>query len=187
MKLIVGLGNIGKEFSRTRHNVGFMVVDALAEKLGKKFNKSGCDADFLETNIGGEKVILAKPRTYMNESGKSVKSFVKKFNISLFDVLVICDDIDLPQGKIRLRQSGSAGTHNGLKSIIFELSSDGFNRLRVGMGKQSEHEDLADYVLSNIPQTGAQKLGIERAIDAASMFAQGENMSQIMTKFNGEN
>ena len=157
MKLIVGLGNIGEEYSKTNHNAGFMIVDKLAEKCGFTFKNRGCEADYAEYNLNGEKFIIAKPRTYMNESGKSVKSFMKKFDISLDDVIIISDDIDTPPGKIRVRKSGSAGTHNGLKSVIVETGSTEFKRLRVGIGKQNEHQDLADFVLSPMKMTEEQK------------------------------
>lgn len=185
MRLIVGLGNIGEQYKNTNHNAGFMVVDALAEKLGEKFSKRGCDADFLETNIQGNKVILAKPRTFMNSSGLSVKSFVKKYKIDASDVLIVSDDIDLDPGVIRLRKMGSAGTHNGLKSIIAELGTENFCRLRVGIGKKPEHFDLADFVLSKMRITEAQKAGLEKATDAAERFALGDNIEVIMSKFNG--
>lgn len=185
MKLVVGLGNIGKEYSNTNHNAGFMVLDELAKNIGLKFNKIGCEADYAEKNINGEHFIFAKPRTYMNESGRSVKSFVKKYKIDISDIIVISDDIDLPVGSIRIRKFGSAGTHNGLKSIIHELSSDNFARVRVGIGKQAPNQDLADFVLSKMNMTAEQKAGISKASEAVSHFVSGESIDNIMTKFNG--
>ncbi len=187
MKLIVGLGNIGKEYESTNHNAGFMVLDKLAENLGLKFNKPGCDADYAEKNICGEHFIFAKPRTYMNESGRSVKSFVKKYNIEISDVLVISDDIDLPQGAVRIRKAGSAGTHNGLKSIIKELGADNFLRVRVGIGKQAQNQDLANFVLSKMKMTNEQELGLNKAFNAILAYANGETIDSVMTKFNGDN
>ena len=185
MKLIVGLGNIGKEYADTNHNVGFMVIDRLSEMLGENIKKTGCDADYAEFNKNGEKIILAKPRTYMNESGRSVKSFMKKYGFEIGDVLVINDDIDLEPGFVRIRKSGSAGTHNGLKSIIRETGSGDFNRVRVGIGSKQEHQDLANFVLSKMRMTENQKLGLEKAANAVYDYILGSSVDEIMSKYNG--
>lgn len=185
MKLIVGLGNIGKEYADTNHNVGFMVIDRLSEMLGENIKKTGCDADYAEFNKNGEKIILAKPRTYMNESGRSVKSFMKKYGFEIGDVLVINDDIDLEPGFVRIRKSGSAGTHNGLKSIIRETGSGDFNRVRVGIGSKQEHQDLANFVLSKMRMTENQKLGLEKAANAVYDYVLGSSVDEIMSKYNG--
>ena len=185
MKLIVGLGNIGKEYADTNHNVGFMVVDRVAEMLGENIKKTGCDADYAEFNKNGEKIILAKPRTYMNESGRSVKSFMKKYGFEIGDVLVINDDIDLEPGFVRIRKSGSAGTHNGLKSIIRETGSGEFNRVRVGIGAKQEHQDLANFVLSKMRMTENQKLGLEKAASSVYDYILGSSVDEIMSKYNG--
>ena len=185
MKLIVGLGNIGSEYAKTNHNAGFMVVDALAEKYGFTFKNRGCDADYGEYKNTVDKFIVAKPRTYMNESGKAVKSLMKKFNIDIHDVVVICDDIDQEPGKVRLRKSGSAGTHNGLKSIIAETGSQEFNRLRVGIGRQAQHQDLANFVLGRMRMTDEQKLGLDKAVDALYDYIMGHDIDNIMSKYNG--
>ncbi|MBQ4542194.1 MAG: aminoacyl-tRNA hydrolase [Clostridia bacterium] len=185
MKLIVGLGNIGKEYADTNHNVGFMVIDKLSEMLGENIKKTGCDADYAEFNKNGEKIILAKPRTYMNESGRSVKSFMKKYGFEISDVLVINDDIDLEPGFVRIRKSGSAGTHNGLKSIIRETGSGDFNRVRVGIGSKQEHQDLANFVLSKMRMTENQKLGLEKAANAVYDYVLGSSVDEIMSKYNG--
>ena len=123
MKLIVGLGNIGTKYEDTNHNAGFMVVDAVAQHYGVKFNNRSCDADWGDYRNLNDKFIFAKPRTYMNNSGLSVKSFINKYDIDITDVVVINDDIDQEPGNIRIRKNGSAGTHNGLKSIIAETGS----------------------------------------------------------------
>ena len=185
MKLIVGLGNIGEEYSKTNHNAGFMVVDKLAEKCGFTFKNRGCEADYGEFNLNGEKFIVAKPRTYMNESGKSVKSFMKKFNIALEDIIIISDDIDTVPGKIRVRKSGSAGTHNGLKSIIRETGSGEFNRVRVGIGSKQEHQDLANFVLGKMRMTENQKQGLEKAASSVYDYILGSSVDEIMSKYNG--
>lgn len=185
MRLIVGLGNIGEKYDGTNHNAGFMVLDKFRQKYGVKFSKNLCDSLLAETNICGNKVIFAKPTTFMNSSGLAIKSLVKKFNVDLSDLLVICDDIDIAPGRVRIRKSGSAGTHNGLKSVIGELQSENFARLRVGIGKP-EKIDLIEFVLAKMNMTKEQESGIERAFEAAEQFALGEDIEKIMTRFNGD-
>ena len=131
MKLIVGLGNIGKEYDETRHNAGFMTIDRFAEKHALEFNKQKFDAMIADGIINGKKVILAKPTTYMNESGRSVRQIVDFYKLDPEDVLVVHDDMDLATGRLRLRQKGSAGGHNGIKSIIAHLGTEKFKRLRI--------------------------------------------------------
>lgn len=185
MKLIVGLGNIGEEYAKTNHNAGFMVVDSLAEKCGFTFKNRGCESDYAEFNSGKEKFIIAKPRTYMNDSGKAVKSLMKKFGIAQEDIIVIVDDIDTNPGSIRIRKSGSAGTHNGLKSIIAEIGTTEFKRLRLGIGKQNEHQDLANFVLSRMKMTDEQKQGLDKALLAIYDYVMGCDIDNIMSKYNG--
>ena len=186
MKLIVGLGNIGKEYADTNHNVGFMVVDRVAEMLGENIKKTGCDADYAEFNKNGEKIILAKPRTYMNESGRSVKSFMKKYDFAIEDVVVINDDIDLAPGYVRIRKNGSAGTHNGLRSIIKETGSGKFKRIRVGIGSKNPNQDLASFVLAKMKMTDAQKQGLEKAAKAVYDYVLGDTIDNVMSKYNGD-
>jgi PTH1 family peptidyl-tRNA hydrolase len=150
MKLIVGLGNPGKEYEKTYHNIGFLTLDALCAALGGKWNKKYGNAIVCEVKVGQEKIILAKPQTFMNLSGQSVVQIKNKFKIDTKDILVILDDVDLPKGSIRFRQSGSAGTHNGLKNIVQLLGTQDFARLRIGIDKPQSNMDLADYVLSKI-------------------------------------
>lgn len=185
MKLIVGLGNIGKEYADTNHNAGFMVLDRVAEMLGENIKKSGCEATYAEFNKNGEKIVLAKPTTYMNESGRAVKSLMKKFGFNIEEVLVINDDIDLEPGFIRIRKNGSAGTHNGLKSIIREIGSGDFNRVRVGIGSKQEHQDLANFVLAKMRMTENQKIGLEKASNAVYDYILGSSVDEIMSKYNG--
>ena len=149
MKLIVGLGNPDKKYDNTYHNIGFLCIDSLAAALGASFNKKYANASVSELHYNGEKIILAKPQTYMNLSGESVIALKNKFKIEDEDILILLDDIDLPVGKMRFRTSGSAGTHNGLRNIVQMLSSTSFPRLRIGIGKDEKME-LADYVLSKI-------------------------------------
>lgn len=186
MRLIVGLGNIGSEYQNTNHNAGFMVVDALAEKYGFTFKNRGCDADYGEYRNMTDKFIVAKPRTYMNESGKAVKSLMKKFNIDIKDVLVVVDDIDQEPGFVRIRKNGSAGTHNGLKSIIAETGTQDFARVRVGIGKQKPHQDLANFVLSKMHMSDEQKQGLGKALDAVCGWVEGDSLESLMGSFNGD-
>jgi len=184
MKLIVGLGNIGEKYAKTNHNAGFMVVDEVAKRLNFSFKTRACDSDFGEFRNEIDKYIFAKPRTYMNESGRAVKSLMKKYNIKIEDVLIVCDDIDLAPGRVRIRKNGSAGTHNGLKSVITEIQSQDFLRVRVGIGKQNEHQDLANFVLGQMNMSNEQKQGLEKAANAVEAFVMGEKIDIIMGKFN---
>ena len=186
MRLVVGLGNIGKEYEKTNHNAGFMTVDAVAEMMGFSFKNRGCESDYAEVNVQGEKFIVAKPRTYMNESGKAVKSLISKFKIDISDVLVVLDDIDQEPSYIKIKPNGSAGTHNGLKSIIRETGSTEFARLRVGLGSKAEHQDLANFVLSKMHMSDEQKLGLEKASQAVYDFMHGLEMNGLMAKYNGD-
>lgn len=164
MIAIVGLGNIGSQYDNTYHNMGFSVVDKFANKFGLDFNKTKFSGTIAEGVINGEKVILLKPSTYMNLSGQSVKQLVKMFKLDLKNLLVVYDDIDLPAGSIRVRKSGSAGTHNGMRNIVLELNSTEFARLRVGIGRD-DRMNLADYVLSHVSKENKEKL--EPAFDVA--------------------
>ena len=147
MKLVVGLGNKGREYENTRHNMGFMLIDRylqyknITDKFKEKFN-----AIYIETTINNEKVIFIKPMTYMNNSGIAVRAFLDFYKLNSEDVLVISDDLDLDLGKFRLRRNGSSGGHNGLKSIISHLGTDNFKRLRIGIS--NDKDDVINYVLS---------------------------------------
>lgn len=147
MKLIVGLGNPGFKYSKTRHNVGFQVVNRLAG-LYEFSSTQKCDAIIGVGVIQNKDVILAQPLTYMNKSGKAVRCLVRKYNLDLDDILIIYDDLNLEVGRIRMKTSGGSGGHNGMKSIISQLSSSDFTRLRIGIGRPEYGFDVADYVLS---------------------------------------
>ena len=151
MKLFVGLGNPDRKYERTYHNVGFRTIDKFASKIDGHFNKRMCDGIVGEARVNGEKILLLKPLTYMNLSGIAVRQMQNKFKIADEDIIVFVDDIDLPLGKIRYRENGSAGTHNGLKSIVNELGSQNFKRVKIGIGRDDKFADLADFVLSQIP------------------------------------
>ena len=188
MKLIVGLGNPDKEYLNTFHNLGFMAVDKACEKLNIEFSKTKCQALLAETKISNEKVIFAKPLTYMNNSGISISELLSFYKISLSDLLVIYDDFDLPKGTLRLRENGSAGTHNGMKSILKELGSGNFNRIRIGFKPDGECKiPLLNLVLSGI--RAEDKPIFEDALkvtaDAICDFAKGQTFQSIMQKYNG--
>ena len=167
MHIIIGLGNPGKEYHRTRHNVGFDVIDVLSEKLGIALTKIDMHGLIGEGFVGGEKVILVKPQTYMNLSGQCVTELISWYKAPMENVMVIYDDIDLPLGKLRLRASGSAGTHNGMRSVIGLLGRQDFPRLRVGVGKKPEGWELADWVLSHYQTEEDRKTQFEAFLLAA--------------------
>lgn len=148
--IIVGLGNPGTRYENTRHNVGFDTIDVLSSKHGIKVSKLKFKALWGDGEIKGQKVILVKPQTFMNLSGESVREIIEWYKIPVQNVIIIYDDVDLPLGKIRIRPNGSSGTHNGMKSVIYQIHSDAFPRVRIGIGRQPEGWALADYVLSKI-------------------------------------
>ena len=165
MKIIAGLGNPGKEYENTKHNVGFLTIDILAEKYDIQVNKIKFKGLVGECMIGTEKVILVKPQTYMNLSGQCIREIVAFYKLDMEDLVVIYDDIDLPMGNLRIRKKGSAGTHNGMRSIIYDLQDDGFPRVRVGIGGERKG-DLANYVISGF--SGDDRKLIEEAIVKAA-------------------
>ncbi len=172
MKLIIGLGNPGAEYEQTRHNVGFRVVDKLAAKHGWKWSERRSRSMLASGTIGTEKVILVKPFTYMNRSGEAVSELVRWYKVPLQDILVICDDLDLPVGKVRLRAKGSHGGHNGLEDIILHLHTNEFPRLRIGIGHPTNSRMSGkDYVLG-IPSLD-ERISLapaeDRAVEAVEM------------------
>lgn len=186
VKMIVGLGNPGKEYNETKHNIGFMVLDEWAKRKHITFNKSKCEALFAEITIKGEKVILVKPQTYMNASGRAVKPLLDYFKLNVEDLVVIYDDMDLPIGKIRLRQQGSAGGHNGVKSLITSLGTQTFNRVKVGIGRPFEFETVIQHVLSKF--LGLYLSDVNRSIDqtiaALEDWISDQSFIHTMNKFN---
>lgn len=148
MILVVGLGNPGNQYKNTKHNVGFLTVDILAEKLNISVKKLKFKSLYGETILNTEKLILIKPQTFMNNSGESVREWVSFYKVPPENLIVIQDDIDIPFATLRLRQKGSAGTHNGMKSIIYQIQQDNFPRVKIGVGQKKGPMDLADFVLS---------------------------------------
>lgn len=185
MYLIVGLGNPGNRYVNTKHNVGFNTIDCLSEKLNVKINKIKFKSIYGETNIAGDKVILMKPQTFMNKSGESVREAKEYFKIPSENIIVIQDDIDLDIGKIRLRRKGSAGSHNGLKSIIYLLKEENFPRIKIGIGRQETGQDLADYVLTGFKKE--DRFLIDEAIEGAaeaSISIVKDGIDKAMNKYN---
>lgn len=187
MYLIAGLGNPGSKYEYTRHNAGFMVIDDLAKKLNIKVNKLKFKSLIGEGFIGNEKVILMKPSTYMNDSGKSILDCFNYYNLSAENLIVICDDIDIPFGTIRIKKKGSAGTHNGLKSIIYLIQSQDFARIKVSVGQNDNNYDLKDFVLSQFSKKEFEVLEkeIDMSSDAAIKIVE-ENVDYAMNNFNGK-
>ena len=184
-RMIVGLGNVGKEYENTNHNMGFIVVDKIAQKFNISIKKSMCSSFVGEANIQGEKIILAKPTTFMNASGIAVKSLDKKFNIDISkDLIIISDDIDLPVSKVRLRLKGSAGTHNGLRSVVKELNTEEFPRLRIGVGKPNENQPLFNFVLAKANKCKELEEGLLKGEKACEMFILGKSFEDIMQNVN---
>ena len=185
--LIVGLGNPGKEYERTRHNAGFRALDVLAEKLGCKIDKGKFQGIYGQVNYDGKKLLLLKPLTYMNLSGRSVLQLSAYFNIPPQRIIVLFDDISLEPGRLRVRADGSAGGHNGIKSIIQEVGSQAFPRVKIGVGSKPNPEfDLADWVLSTFSaqEEKALAVALSNAADAAlSIIDRG--VPETANRFNG--
>ena len=184
MKLIVGLGNPGKEYEGTRNNCGFMVVDELANKLNTEINQNKFKGLYTKVKYHREDVILLKPQTYMNLSGESVIAAMNFFKLDKEDIIVIYDDLDMPVGKLRLRKTGSAGGHNGIKNIIAHLSSQDFKRIRVGIDRH-KYMKVVDYVLSRFAkeETEAINQGIDKASDAVLDYLD-HDFDYIMNRYN---
>jgi PTH1 family peptidyl-tRNA hydrolase len=187
VKLIVGLGNPGREYRDTRHNVGFMVVDELARRHGIDWTSgpSQIAEALVGKRFGAEPLMVAKPLTYMNNSGDAVAGLARYFTVNDEDLLVIVDEVALPFGRLRARARGSAGGHNGLKSVIERLGTTEFSRLRLGVGRGDGRRDLADHVLARFERGEEAELEtlIARAADAAEMFA-AEGISKVMNVYN---
>jgi peptidyl-tRNA hydrolase, PTH1 family len=189
MKLIVGLGNPGREYRDTRHNVGFMVIDELATRhqLTMAMAPAQVPETFIAKKYGTAPLLVAKPLTFMNRSGDAVAALARYYDIPAADLLVVVDEVALPFGRLRARARGSAGGHNGLKSVIERLGTQEFPRLRLGVGRGDGRRDLADHVLSKFePGERAElEMFITRAADAAEMFAV-EGIATVMNKYNPE-
>ncbi|WP_328406113.1 aminoacyl-tRNA hydrolase [Nocardia sp. NBC_00403] len=171
--LVVGLGNPGPEYERTRHNVGFMVADVLAERVGGRFavhKKSG--ADLLQARLDGRQVLIAKPRSFMNLSGRPVAALARFFSVPLTEVIVIHDELDLPFGAVRLKRGGGEGGHNGLRSVSSALTTKDYLRVRFGVGRPPGRQDPADYVLKpfSAPERKEVPVIVEQTADAVELL-----------------
>lgn len=185
MKLVVGLGNPGKKYDGTRHNVGFDCIDRCSELMNIELNETKFKGIYGRGVVDGEKVMLLKPLTYMNLSGESVRQVVDYYRIDIDDILVIYDDLDLPTGKIRLRQKGSAGGHNGMKSIIQHLGTEQFKRVRVGIDRPKNGEPIVNYVLGTYRPEERDEVvhAIEQTAQAVHMWMTTPFL-QVMNEFN---
>lgn len=188
MKLIVGLGNPGREYGQHRHNMGFRCVNYFARKHDLEFNKRQSRSQIAKGRVAGENIILAKPQTFMNLSGQSVAPMVQQLNIPLNDLVVICDDLDLPLGRIRIREKGSAGGHRGIQSIIDNLHSQDFARIRVGLGRPPEvrsEDDVAAYVLNEFTSDEQPLIteAVARVAEALEVLL-SRGIAEAMNKFN---
>lgn len=187
MYIIVGLGNPGKQYEATRHNVGFIAIDEIAKRLGIKTDKLKFKALVGEGRIGTEKIILVKPQTFMNLSGQSVVELMNYYKVDRKNLIVIYDDIDIEAGKIRIRLKGSAGTHNGMRNIIYLLGYDDFPRIRIGVSGPRPGQDLASFVLSKFDKDEIQPMirSIETAA-AAAIESVEKTVDIAMNKYNGK-
>lgn len=185
MKLVVGLGNPGRRYEGTRHNIGYMVLAELAKRHGLGRAKSKFQGEVMEANIGGEKVLLLSPTTYMNRSGDSVLAAKEYYQLAPEDVFVICDDINLPVGRLRCRARGSCGGQKGLRNIVDRLRTQSVARLRIGVGEVPERWNAADYVLGKFAKDEQPEIerAIARAANAVEVWV-GEGVEPCMNKFN---
>ncbi len=185
MILVVGLGNPGMKYKNTYHNVGFMALDALAKRLKVRFDKTECDARTCKGNYKGVEYVLAKPETYMNLSGEAVKKLVARYDVDVAHELIVCyDDVDLPIGKLRIREEGSAGTHNGMRNIVKELYTQDFKRVRIGTKTEQlaqKEVELIDFVLSKVDFDNKQILqgAIDKADDAILALMEGLDIQRV--------
>lgn len=187
MYIIAGLGNPGREYAKTRHNVGFDVVECLADKHSAAMNKLKFHSVYGEISVNGEKTLLVKPLTYMNNSGIAIREIMSFYKVPTDHLIVIYDDIDIPLGTLRIRPSGSSGTHNGMKSIIYHLQNDKFPRIRIGMGRNPDM-DLADYVLQHFSKEERDIVApiIESAAEAVEELVKN-GVNSAMQKYNIRN
>ncbi|MCQ2978380.1 MAG: aminoacyl-tRNA hydrolase [Clostridia bacterium] len=187
MYIIVGLGNPGKEYEHTRHNAGFDVIDILADKYNISVTTKKFQALIGDGIINNKRVMLVKPQTFMNLSGNSVKEIINFYHLTNEDLMIIYDDISLDVGNMRIRTKGSAGGHNGIKSIISQVGSDTFDRIKVGVGDKKDNQDLADHVLSKMSKSDREEFEVTLNNVADAVFDRlGNDMNYIMNKYNAK-
>lgn len=185
MKCVIGLGNPGRKYQKTRHNIGFMVIDELLSRLNVQNNKSKFNCEYTITQIAGEKLLLVKPLTFMNLSGEGVKPLLDYYNVSPENILIAYDDLDLPTGKIRLRVKGGHGGHNGIKSLITHLGTKEFKRLRIGIGRPVDRTPIVNYVLQPFAKAEREdiSIAIKHSADACEMWLQ-HDFTDVMNEYN---
>lgn len=183
--IVVGLGNPGRTYDNTRHNVGFDTIDFLSEKYGIKVSKSKHKALIGDGAVEGVRTLLVKPQTFMNLSGESVREIMEWYKVPAGNVILVYDDIDLSFGKIRVRAKGSSGSHNGMKSVIYQIQTDDFPRVRIGIGKPTVGWALVDYVLGKFPEEDRKLINesVENAADAVSTIIKS-GITNAMNKYN---
>lgn len=188
VKMIVGLGNPGEKYFETKHNVGFMAIDQLAKENSLQFKTDKVfKADVASYMVNGEKIYLVKPMTFMNESGVAVKALMTYFNIALKDLVVIYDDLDMAVGKLRFRQKGSSGGHNGIKSIIKHIGSDVFDRVKIGIGRPKPQQTVVRHVLSRFEQDDYLLIlqTLDRVEKALTFYLKEPDFEAVMRRYNG--
>ncbi|BCA84733.1 peptidyl-tRNA hydrolase [Enterococcus saigonensis] len=187
MKMIVGLGNPGLKYAKTKHNIGFMTIDRLAQKYNVVFKRNNFEAEQGEFFLNGEKIILVKPQTFMNDSGRAVGPLMTYLGVLPEELIVVYDDLDLAIGKIRLRQKGGAGGHNGIKSIISHLKgSQVFDRIKIGIGRPTQNMTVVNHVLSPFSQADLPMIetSIDEAVSALEEYFKTDDFINTMNKFN---
>ena len=188
VKMIVGLGNPGSKYYDTRHNIGFMTIDRLAQAFQVTFSEDkNFKAEVGSCFINGEKIYLVKPTTFMNNSGLAVHALLTYFNIDIADFVVIYDDLDMEVGRLRLRQKGSAGGHNGIKSIIAHTGTQTFDRIKVGIGRPKQGRTVVDHVLGtfDVDEKITVEQGLDKVTDAVQFYLQEADFAKTMQRFNG--
>lgn len=187
MYIIVGLGNPEERYNKTFHNMGYNAAADAAVKLGAKFKKKECSSYIAEAHVGGERIIIARPLTYMNLSGVAVKQLLAKYGATPSQLVVIYDDYDIPKGRLRIRPSGSAGTHNGMRSVVEEIGTQNFARIRIGIRDAEVNIPIINYVLSEVRKEDYELFifACERAAEAAVALASGKSIEDVMTAYNG--
>lgn len=187
-KMIVGLGNPGDKYANTKHNMGFMAIDLLAQDYSVNFSlEKTFMAEVASTFVNGEKIFLVKPQTFMNESGRSIQPLLTYYNLSPSDLTVIVDDMDSAVGRVRLRQKGSSGGQRGIKSTITHLGTEQFNRVKIGIGRPENGKTVVAHVLSKFDKDNIEMAheGLNKAVEAVKFYVESNNFAQAMNKFNG--
>ena len=185
MKCIIGLGNPGRKYAKTRHNIGFMVLDELEKRQSIRLDKHKFKCDYQIETFGTEKVLFIRPQTFMNLSGEGVRPLLDFYKVDYHNVLVIYDDLDLPTGKIRLREKGGHGGHNGIRSLIDHLGTKDFKRLRIGIGRPEDRTPVVNYVLKPFAKAEMAEvnLSIEKAADASEAWF-NQSFNEVMNEYN---